>query len=258
MAMDTNSELVHKSLMEWAKSDEREKVKYALDLTLRNYQTGNRPQSIDELIELLSDPEWGTTIEVKEHNWSTYHRWARQYALAILGQYAAHAHRAIPTLEAELARNNKDTLSFATAALDRVRGYCPDLPIEKLQGEWEFVSMEKPEGSTPIFDFQASSDQQPSSVITITGTQLKLGDRVLAEISHYRTGSRQGMQLLLDPDGRKLHCNGSFRIAGGSSPSVGASNSPQTVTLEICKLRNEYDSTQATKQTYELQVKELH
>ncbi len=118
--------------------------------------------------------------------------------------------------------------------------------------------MQKPEGSSSIFDFQASSDQQPSSVITITGTQLKLGDRVLAEISHYRTGSRQGMQLLLDPDGRKLHCNGSFRIAGGSSPSVGASNSPQTVTLEICKLRNEYDSTQATKQTYELQVKELH
>ncbi len=64
MAMDIHSELVHKSLMEWAKSDDREKVKYALDLTLRNYQEGNRPQSIDELIKLLSDPEWGTRIEI--------------------------------------------------------------------------------------------------------------------------------------------------------------------------------------------------
>ncbi len=164
----------------------------------------------------------------------------------------------IRALEAELARNNKDTLSFATEALDRVRGYCPDLPIDQLQGEWEFVAMEKPEGSTPIFDFQASSDQQPSSVITITGTQLKLGDRVLAKISHYRTGSRQGMQLLLDPDGRKLHCKGSFRIAGSASPSVGAATSPQTVTLEICKLHNEHDSTQGTKQTYELQITKLH
>ncbi len=95
-------------------------------------------------------------------------------------------------------------------------------------------------------------------MITISGTQLKLGDRVLAELSHYRSGSRQGVALLLDHDGRKLHCNGSFRIAGGPSPSVGAATSPQKVTLEICELRNEYDSTQATKQTYELQVKELH
>ena len=96
MELDTTSELVHKTLMEWAKCDDCEKAKYALMLTLRNYQAGDRPQSIDELIELLSDPEWGTTVEVKEHNWSTYHRWARQYAIAILGRYAAHAHRANP------------------------------------------------------------------------------------------------------------------------------------------------------------------
>ncbi len=53
-----------------------------------------------------------------------------------------------------------------------------------------------------FFDLQASSDQQPASVVTISGTQLKLGDRVLAKLSHYRSGSRQGVQLLLDPNGK--------------------------------------------------------
>ncbi len=249
MHMNVEAELVHKSLMEWAKSDEHEKVKYALDLTLRNYQAGDRPQSIDELVELLSDPEWGTKVEVNYNNWSTHHRWARQYAIAILGEYSAHAYRAIPTLESELARNNKDTLSFATQALDRVRGYCPDLPIDKLQGEWVFVSIEKTEGSAPFFDFQASSDQQPASVITISGTQLKLGDRVLAELSHYRSGSRQGMQLLLDADGKKLHCNGwhsfnpEFQLSSGSRP--------EWVKLEVRELLNDSNATEKSKQVYE-------
>lgn len=246
MAMDEDSELVHATLLEWARCKERVQVEYALTLMLRNHEAGDRPQSIDELIELLSDPEWGTKVEVNYNNWSTHHRWARQYAIAILGQYAAHAHRAIPTLEAELARKNKDTLSFATEALDRVRGYCPDLPIDKLQGEWEFISMQKPESSSPFFELQASSDQQPSSVITISGTQLKLGDRVLAELSYYRSGSRQGVALLLDPDGKKRHCHGWNKSEGGQTPET-----PLTLTLEVSELQNDPSATQATKQIFE-------
>jgi hypothetical protein len=253
MAMDKDSELVHATLLEWARCKERVQVEYALTLMLRNHEAGDRPQSIDELIELLSDPEWGTKVEVNYNNWSTHHRWARQYAIAILGQYAAHAHRAIPTLEAELARKNKDTLSFATEALDRVRGYCPDLPINKLQGEWEFVSLQKPEGSSPFFELQASSDQQPSSVITISGTQLKLGDRVLAELSHYRSGSRQGVALLLDPDGKRRHCHGCYNFKGGPSPEYkpNVASAPELLILEVSELHNDPIATQATKQIYE-------
>ena len=249
MELDAASELVHATLLEWARCKERLQVENALSLMLRNHEACDRPQSIDELIELLSDPEWGVKVEVNYNNWSTHHRWARQYAIAILGQYAAHAHRAIPTLDAEVARNNKDTLSFATIALDSVRGYCPDLPIDKLQGEWEFVTMQKPEGSSPFFDFQASSDQPPSSVITITGTQLKLGDRVLAELSHYRSGSRQGVALLLDPDGKKRHCHGGYSFKGGLSPE-NVAPAPELLLVEVSELLNNLDATQATKQIY--------
>jgi hypothetical protein len=249
MAMDKDSELVHATLLEWARCKERLQVENALSLMLRNHEAGDRPQSIDELIELLSDPEWGTKVEVNYNNWSTHHRWARQYAIAILGKYAAHAHRAIPTLEAELARNNKDTLSFATEALDRVRGYCPDLPINKLQGEWEFVSIQKPEGSTPFFDLQAASDQRPSSVITVNGTKLMLGERVLGETSHHRGRNDRGLEMLLDPNGKMRHCNGRFDF--NSEYEVNGALEPEWLKLEVYELLSDWDATQTTKQTYE-------
>ena len=153
MQMDAASELVHSTLLKWAKSQDRVEVKYALTLMHRNQADGDRPQSIDELVELLTNPEWGTAVEVAENNWETYHRWARQYAIAILGRYTAHAHLALPTLDAELARNNKDTLTFAAKALDSVRGYCPDRPVDQLQGQWEFVSVNRPNSTTAFFDF---------------------------------------------------------------------------------------------------------
>ena len=264
--IDSDNELVHSTILQWAKSDDFEKVKYALKLTLRNHQAGDRPQSIDELVELLSDPEWGTAVEVAENNLETYHRWARQYAIAILGRYAAHAHRALPTLEAELARNNKDTLSFTTKALDSVRGYCPDRPIDQLQGQWEFVSVNRPNSTTAFFDFplhdggaypavgrelRTASDQQPASIINVSGTQLKLGDRVLAEISHQRQNLE--VVMLLDPDGKKRHCNGRYEFKGGPSPEYKPNADParELLILEVCELRDDSDATQATKQIYE-------
>ncbi len=266
MQMDAASELVHSTLLKWAKSQDRVEVNYALTMMLRNQADGGRPQSIDELIELLSDPEWGTAVEVAENNWETYHRWARQYAIAILGRYAAHAHCALPTLEAELARNSKETLSFATKALDSVRGYCPDRPIDQLQGQWEFVSVNRPNSTTAFFDFplhdggvypavgrelRTASDQLPASIITVRGTQLKLGDRVLAEISHQRQNLE--VVMLLDPDGKKRHCNGRYELIGGPSPEYkpNAAPAPELLILEVCELRNDSDTTQATKQTFE-------
>ena len=79
--------------------------------------------------------------------------------------------------------------------------------------------MQKLDGSTTFLDLQAASDQQPASAITISGTQLRIGDRVVAEISHHR--NLGGFVMLLDPDGSKLHCNGSFRLAGGRRPCTG-------------------------------------
>jgi HEAT repeat protein len=262
MELDAASELVHATLLEWARCKERLQVEYAITLILRNHEAGDRPQSIDELIELLSDPEWGTTVGVKQYNY----RWARQYAIAVLGQYAEHAHRALPTLEAELARNNKDTLSFTTEAIDSVRGYCPDRPIDQLQGQWEFVSVNRLSSSTPFFDFplhpggvypgmgreiRTASPELPPSIINVSGTQLKLGGRVLAEISHQRQNLE--IVMLLDPDGKKRHCNGRYEFKGGPSPEYkpNATPNPELLILEVCELQDDSGATQVTKQTFE-------
>ena len=103
--------------------------------------------------------------------------------------------------------------------------------------------MQQPEGSFPVFDFQAASDQQPASIITVSGTQLKLGDRVLGEISNHRESS--GFVMLLDPDGKKRHCNGRYKLNGGPSPEYEANTAahPESLILEICELQfNRFDN----------------
>ncbi len=261
LLIDSGSELVHSTLLQWARSEDHQKVENALALMLRDHKSGDRPLSVDELIELLSDPEWGMEGTITERipsgifprSTDSRQILARQHAIGTLGQYAAHAHRALPTLEAELARNNKDTLAFATKAIDSVRGYCPDRPIDTLQGQWEFVSVQRPEGSTAFFELQAASHQQPATVITVSGTQLKLGDRLLGEISHHRQSSGPDFEMLLDPDGKKRHCNGSYEYKGGPSPEYKANTAaaPEFLVLEVCDLQFEPDATEATKQTYE-------
>ena len=147
-----------------------------------------------------------------------------------------------------------------------MRGYCPDRPIDQLQGQWEFVSVNRPNSTTAFFDFplhdggvypavgrelRTASDQLPASIITVSGTQLKLGDRVLAEISHQRQNLE--VVMLLDPDGKKRHCNGRYKLKGGPSPEYEANTAahPESLILEVCELQFEPDATQATKQTYE-------
>ncbi len=109
--------------------------------------------------------------------------------------------------------------------------------------------MEKLEGSTPSFDLHASSDQQPASVITISGTQLKLGDRVLAEISHYRSGSGPGVALLLDPNGKKLHYNGRYDF--NHEFQISSSSKLEWVKLEVRELLDDRHAPERSKQTYE-------
>ncbi len=107
----------------------------------------------------------------------------------------------------------------------------------------------KARGVHAFFDLQASSDQQPASVVTISGTQLKLGDRVLAKLSHYRSGSRQGVQLLLDPNGKKLHCSGWHNF--NPDLRINSTSKPESVKLEVRELLSDSNAAEKSKQIYE-------
>lgn len=84
-----------------------------------------------------------------------------------------------------------------------------------------------------------------------------LGQRVLAELSCYRSGSRQGVALLLDPDGKKRHCHGGYNFKGGPTPEYkpNAVPAPELLIVEVCELRNNWDATQTTNQIYEFRRK---
>ena len=128
-----------------------------------------------------------------------------------------------------------------------------------------FRSVNRPNNTTAFFDFplhdggvypavgrelRTASAQLPAYIITVSGTQLKLGDRVLAEISHQRQGA--GAVMLLDPDGKKRHCNGRYELKGGPTPEYkeNAVPAPESLILEVCELHDDPSATQNTKQTY--------
>jgi hypothetical protein len=100
-------------------------------------------------------------------------------------------------------------------------------------------------------EIRTASPELPPSIINVSGTQLKLGGRVLAEISHQRQNLE--IVMLLDPDGKKRHCNGRYEFKGGPSPEYkpNATPNPELLILEVCELQDDSGATQVTKQTFE-------
>ncbi len=111
---ESASELVHTTVLDWARSQDKSQVEYAL--TFVRYASG-RPQSIAELNELLSDPQWGMNLKLI----SPSQVLARRHAITILGELAPQSQEAIAALEAEVARNNPETVSDATKVLERMK-----------------------------------------------------------------------------------------------------------------------------------------
>jgi hypothetical protein len=113
----------------------------------------------------------------------------------------------------------------------------------------DFVTLFSDEGVRDL----AGSLLMSASVVTVSGTQLKLGERVLGEISHHRLSSGPGLEMLLDPDGKKRHCNGRYEFRGGLEPEYKkyADAASAILTLEVCELQDDPDATKNSKQTYE-------
>ena len=199
------NEFVHQTLMEWARCEDPKIVMLALDSLYNGSTNGKRTQSVDELMELLSDPAWGAKIEVNRNNFNKHHRWARQYAIAVLGRYDSTALLALPILEAEAA--NKETATFAREAIDRISGYCSDLPVKSLQGKWQVKAIGvSPAGQakvSPLLPFKADAEEV-DRIIEIAGTQLLKDGKCIGRISHARGSSKQVLQIVLDNESEQL------------------------------------------------------
>ncbi len=205
------NELVHATLMEWAHSEDPNIVMLALDWLYQSQIWGKtnvkRSQSVDELIELLSDPTWGTQVEVNQNNFNKHHRWARQYAIAVLGQYESHALQALPILEAEA---NPETLPFAREAIDKIAGYCSDLPAQNLQGKWQLQRVFSVDGRSRSIPFDTDTTNGPVTV-EIEGTELKQAGKFLAHLSCAR-GSETSIRVVTDPGTEQLRSFGSIEV----------------------------------------------
>ncbi|QDV23216.1 serine/threonine-protein kinase [Aureliella helgolandensis] len=116
--LNKNLDAIHDKLMTWAKSRDPETVLKAMFCMMQPSNEGRREHSIDSLILLLSDPEWGLEIESRvPANGTLKSRKMRQFAITLLGEYGKEARRGLPVLQAELARDRELTRTFAQTAI---------------------------------------------------------------------------------------------------------------------------------------------
>ena len=116
-----NLEAVQDKLMKWARSGNADTVVKALYCMMQPSNKTQRERSIDALILLLSDPDWGLRIESLVPTTGMIERQKmRQFAITLLGEYGSEAHRGLPILQTELNLDRDLTRSFARKAINKI------------------------------------------------------------------------------------------------------------------------------------------
>ncbi|MEM8667115.1 MAG: hypothetical protein AAGG48_06340 [Planctomycetota bacterium] len=206
VAIQPDDPFVHRTLLSWAKSGERDLVSSAIDNMYPNEERG--VQAIDELMELLEDKDWGRGLVLEGAYPGSTRKTARQRAISALAYFGEKASRAVPTLQADLESDDRVTVELAGEAIDQIVGFSESLPVEPLAGTWQLVGVTNVGKERSLLDV---SDLSP--VIKIAGTKIMSGDRVIARISKARGGRRpEQVRLLIDPKDKKVRASGIFHL----------------------------------------------
>lgn len=236
-SVSPDSELLHETLLRWARSDDPQLVSPALDVMYPS--DGSRKQSVEELIELLKDANWGLQPEIPRGHYGG-NQFFRQYAIDLLAGHKEHVTAVLPILTKELTYKNEKTESHATAAIDAISGFTATLPVDAIQGQWEVESVTKSASEGCCL---AGLEGSEKLTIKIVGTKIVCGDRVLARISHARGSSKEIVRLLADPDGRRVRCTGTYKTKG------------DRLTLVLSEISSEtaanFRAVEKTRQTFE-------
>jgi hypothetical protein len=205
--VDADNELIDKTIRKWARSTDRSKILNAINAIFPDAPDGGRQSLVDERIRLLSDPQWGMNVEISEYNDGERFKFARQYAIKKLGRCIPYTREALPILTAE-----KDplTVKLAAEAVDAIAGFSADLPIKELQGEWELVHSKTPDANNQFLPVANEIDADSLVKYSISGTTLQHGDGIVGRISHVRGAN--SIRVLVDPEGKMLHCTGSYEL----------------------------------------------
>jgi len=193
MLKQPNNDLIHRTLLMWARSGDTETMHTAIMQLQYQPPTVKRPQGIDELIQLLADPEWGLNATINLQTHLGKFDCIRQFAISTLGSYQGQAARALPILKAE---TDPKTLEFSQNAIDLISGYCADLPVDAIQGKWQLIGGDFPDHESSFLPLDADADDEGGKVMEIAGTQLLIADKCVGHVSKAR-GMSEGIRCVV-------------------------------------------------------------
>ncbi len=209
-----DNELIHDTLLKWAHSNDTQMMETAVRL-MDPWET-RRPMAIDEIIEVLANPEWGMQATINLTSLNDHFDCVRQYAIARLGSFEHHAVRALPVLEKE---TNPTTARFARSAIDSIQGYCSDLPVESLQGKWRFSDGVFPDNRPSFLPLASGDEPGKPAILEVAGTELRIGGECVGYLSQARSNPEETLCVLLDPDSRQQRLTCSVQFADESVPT---------------------------------------
>lgn len=209
-------ELIHDTLMKWARSNDTQMMQTVIQLMQQHPMKLRRPMAIDEIMDLLSDPEWAMHARLNLSSLNDHFECVRQYAIAKLGSFEHLAVCALPVLENE---THPATARFARSAIDNIQGYCSDLPLESLQGKWRFTDGVFPD-NTPTFLRLAPGEEQSEPVILeVAGTELRIGGECVGHLSKARSNPEETLFVLLGKDSLQQRFTCSVQLEEESAPA---------------------------------------
>ena len=211
-----DNELIHATLMKWAHSNDTQMMQTVIQLMQQHPAKLQRPVAIDEIMELLSDPEWAMQARINLHSLNDHFDCVRQYAIAVLGSFEHHAVRALPVLEKE---TNPATARFARSAIDSIQGYCSDLPVELLQGKWRFSDGVFPDNRQSFLPLASGDEPSKPAILEVAGTELRIGGECVGYLSQARSNPEETLCVLLDQDSRQQRLTCSVQFADESVPA---------------------------------------
>jgi hypothetical protein len=208
-------ELIHDTLMKWGHSNDTQMMQTAIQL-MKHPADLRRPIVIDEIMDLLSDPEWGMQATLNLTTLNDHFECVRQYAIAMLGSYEHHAIRALPVLENE---TNPATARFARSSIDNIQGYCSNLPVESLQGKWRFKDGVFPDNKPTFLPLASGEEQSEPVILEIAGTELRIGGECVGHLSQARSNPEETLCVLLGMDSSQQRFTCSVQFDDESTPN---------------------------------------
>lgn len=213
-SLGVGEDLVSSTLIRWANSGDPEQIYYAILYLGQRHDRVTRPQSLDELVQLLEDPDWALNQVYPFPDKGRVRTGPlRAFAIQSLGEYWHRGMKGLAVLESEIARGRSETIQEALTARASIAGYSADLPVKELQGRWLLEEIEEAPNAGDLLSLQSHRTKDGDLILLIDGTEMRLKNELLAHLSHQREHpDGKGICLQLDPDRRKQHCHGTFRM----------------------------------------------